>query len=289
MEKEHRARIAVVTDSVACIPPPLARELEIHVIPLQLTLDGRTYLDCVDMTPTEFYRRLRQSTTCPTTSQPTLWSFAELYNQVGLHVDGIVSIHLTGGLSSTVWTARLAAEQASPVPIRIVDSYTAAAAEGFVALAAARAAQSGGDLDEVASAAEQCRGRVGLFCALETLEHLRRGGRIGQAAALLGSRLRICPILYLAEQQVRVSGVRRTRRRALESVLDQVAQRVGSSPIRASVCHADAIDEAKWMAQEVQRRFECLEFFISEFTPLMGAHSGPGTVGIAFCLEDRPK
>jgi len=289
MAQRPRRRIAVVTDSAACVPRALAQELEIHVVPLEVTLEKETYLDGVDITPTQFYRRLRESRTPPTTSQPGLGKFAKLYGEVGQQAEGIVSIHVVGGLSSTVEVARLAAEQASPVPIRVVDSYTAAAAEGFVALAAARAAQSGGDLDEVASAAEECRGRVGLFCALETLEHLRRGGRIGQAAALLGSRLRICPILYLAEGQVRVSGVTRSRRLALQRMLDLTGARVGPVPVRASVFHADAIEEAKWLAQEVKRRLECVEFFISEFTPVMGAHSGPGTVGIAFCLEDRPK
>ena len=289
MEKEHRAHIAVVTDSVACIPPPLARELEIHVIPLQVTLEGKTYLDGVDLTPTEFFRRLRESRTPPTTSQPALGRFAKLYAQVGQQPAGIVSIHVVGTLSATLHAARLAADQASPVPIRIVDSQTAAAAQGFVVLGAARAARSGASLEEVVSTAEYYRSRVGFFATLETLEYLRRGGRIGQAAALLGSRLRICPIVYLAEGQVRVSGVTRSRRRALQRMLDLTGARVGSVPVRASVFHADAIEEAKWLAQEVKRRLECVEFFISEFTPVMGAHSGPGTVGIAFCLEDRPK
>jgi len=289
MMEQHSRRIAVVTDSVACIPSALVRELDIHVVPLQLTLEGKTYLDGVDITPTEFYRRLRKSATWPTTSQPSLASLAELYKQLGQQVEGIVSIHLGGRLSSTVWSARAAAEQASPVPIRIVDSQTATAAEGFVVLAAARVAKSGGDLEEVVAAAELCRSRVGFFCALETLKYLRHGGRIGEAAALVGSRLRICPILSIAQEQVRVAGVSRNRRRALRRILELTAQRVGSLPIRASVCHADALEEAEWMAQEVQERFRCVEFFISEFTPLMGAHSGPGVVGVAFCLEDRAK
>lgn len=285
MMRQGQARIAVVTDSVACIPPALAQELDIQVIPLQVTLGANTYLDGVDLTPTEFYRRFRETTPHPTTSQPSLGSFARLYARVGQQVDGIVSIHVAERLSATVETARLAAEQASPVPIRVLDSGTATAAEGFIALAAARAAGSGGDLEEVVSVAEHHRNRVGLFCALATLEHLGRGGRIGQAAALLASRLRICPIVHLAEQEVQVSAVTRTRKRALDRLLGLVAERVGSVPIRASVFHADAAEEADWMAQQVQERCRCVEFFMSEFTPVMGAHTGPGVVGIAFCVE----
>ena len=285
MMQRDKTRIAVVTDSVACIPPALAQELEIQVIPMQLTLGGKVYLDGVDLTPTEFYRRFREGTALPTTSQPSLGSFARLYARVAQEVDGIVSIHVAERLSATLDTARLAAEQASPVPIQIVDSGTATAAEGFIALAAARAARSGGDLEEVVSVAEHHRNRVGFFCTLATLEHLGRGGRIGQAAALLASRLRICPIIHLAEQEVRVSGVARTRKRALQRVMDLLAERVGSVPIRASVFHADAAEEADWMAQQVQERCRCVEFFMSEFTPVMGAHTGPGVVGIAFCVE----
>lgn len=289
MAHRPRRRIAVVTDSVACIPPPLARELEIHVVPLEVTLERKAYLDGVDITPTQFYRRLRESRTPPTTSQPGLGKFAKLYREVGQQAEGIVSIHVVGGLSSTVEVARLAAEQASPVPIRIVNSQTATAAQGFVVLAAARAARSGASLEEVVSTAEYYRSRVGFFLTLETLEHLHRGGRIGQAAALLGSRLRIYPILRLANQRISVGGVTRSRRRALQRILELLAARAGSAPIRASVFHADALEEANWMAQEVQQRFRCVEFFISEFTPVMGAHTGPGVVGVAFCLEDRPK
>jgi len=281
-----RTRIAVVTDSAACVPPDLGREIDIHVVPLQVTLEGKTYLDGLDITPTEFYQRLRESKTPPTTSQPSLGAFARLYTQLGQQVEGIVSIHVANALTSTLATARLAAQQASPVPIRIVDSYTATAAEGFVVLAAARAAKSGGDLEQVASAAEHCRSRVGFYCTLQTLEYLRLGGRIGGAAALVASRLQVCPIICLSHQQVHVAGVTRSRQRAKERTVELLTERAGSAPIRASVFHADALEEAKWMAGEVQRRCRCIEFFMSEFTPVMGAHAGPGTVGVAFCLED---
>jgi len=283
--QRSRSRIAVVTDSVACVPPALLRELDIHTVPLQVTLEGRVYLDGVDLTPTEFYRRFRETTTPPTTSQPALGSFARLYTDVGKEADGIVSIHVAGRLSGTLHTARLAAEQVTSVPIRVVDSQTAAASEGFVALAAARAARSGGSLEEVVSAAEDCRSRVGLLCTLATLEHLNRGGRIGEAAALLGSRLHIHPIINLVEEQVRIAGVTRSRHRALERVVRLLGERVGSAPIRASVFHADATQEADQMARQIQERFRCVEFFMSEFTPVMGAHTGPGTVGVAFCIE----
>jgi len=167
----------------------------------------------------------------------------------------------------------------------LVDSRTGAIAEGFVALAAARAATAGGSLEEVATAAEAAVPRVGLFITLETLEYLHRGGRIGEAAALVGSRLRIHPILYLAEGRVKVAGVTRNRHKAVEQMLDLMAERVGERPMCVSVFHADARQEAERLEARVCSRFDCQEFYITEFTPVMGAHTGPGAIGLAFCAR----
>lgn len=285
MTQKTRSRIAIVTDSAVCLPQALIQQHNIHVVPFQLIWDGRSYRDGIGMTPSEFYRYFRDSSTPPSTAQPTLGDFEELYAQLGKEAEGIVSIHVPERLSSTIPAAHLAAEQASPVPVRIIDAHTAATAQGFVVLAAARAAESGAGLEQVVSVAEEYTKRVGLFASLQTLEHLHRGGRIGRAAALLGSRLRVYPILYLAKEQVRVAGIARSRQKAKERILELMSAHVGLQPIRASVFHADALDEAHWMARQVQGRFRCLEFFISEFTPVMGAHTGPGTIGVAFCLE----
>jgi len=281
------ARIAVVTDSAACVPAELVQKYDIHVVPLELVWGGQSYRDGIDITPTEFYHRLRQSNSWPTTSQPALGDFATLYARLGQEVDGIVSIHLSGELSATLRTARLAAEQASPVPVRAIDSRTGAIAEGFVVLAAARAAAAGGTLEKVAAAAEAAIPRVGLFVTLETLGYLHRGGRIGEAAALLGSRLRIHPVLYLAEGRVKVAGVTRSRHKAVERMLDLMAERVGERPMCVSVFHADARQEVEKLEVLVRSRFNCQEFYITEFTPVMGVHTGPGAIGLAFCAREQ--
>jgi len=282
------ARIAVVTDSAACIPPELVQEYHIHVVPFELVWDGQSYRDGIDITPTEFYRRLQEQkgNSWPTTSQPALGDFATLYAQLSQEVDGIVSIHVPGELSATLQTARLAAEQAWPVPVTVINSHTAAIAEGFVVLAAARAAAAGGSLEEVVAAAKAVIPRVGLFATLETLEYLHRGGRIGEAAALLGSRLRIHPVLYLAEGRVKVAGVTRSRHKAIERILDLMAERVGERPMCVSVFHADALQVAEQMENMVRSRFNCQECHITELTPVMGAHTGPGVIGLAFCARE---
>lgn len=279
-----KARVAVVTDSAACVPAHLVEEYGIHVVPFELVWDGQSYRDGVDIAPAEVYRRLREGKSWPTTSQPSLGDFATLYTQLSQEVEGIVSIHIPDTLSGTLQAARLAAEQVNAsVPIRIVDAGTAAIAEGFVVLAAARAAAAGASLDEVVAAAESVIPRVGLFATLETLEHLQRGGRVGEAAALLGSRLHLHPILYLAEGRVKVAGVTRSRRKALEEIVNLMAQRVGTHPLCVSAFHADAPEDVEYLRREVNARFNCREFYVTEFTPVMGAHTGPGTVGLAFC------
>jgi DegV family protein with EDD domain len=267
----------------------LVQKYHIHIVPFELIWDGQSYRDGIDITPSEFYRRLRKATAWPTTSQPALGDFATLYARLGQEVEGIVSIHASGELSATLHTAQLAAEQASPVPVRVIDSRAGAAAEGFVVLAAARAAAAGGSLEEVAAAAEATIPRVGLFATLETLEYLHRGGRIGEAAALLGSRLHIHPILYLAEGRVKVAGVAHSRRKAMERILDLMADWVGKYPMCVSAFHADALQEVEWIEAKVRARFDCQEFYLTELTPVMGAHTGPGVIGLAFCARDQEK
>jgi len=282
-------KIAVVTDSAACLPAELIRQYDIHVIPYGLIWDNEVFLDGVNITPEEFYRRFAHSNTYPTTSQPAMQDFLSLYARLVQEegVDGIVSIHVPQEVSGTVDQARLAAREMAPTPVRVIDARTATIAEGFVVLAAARVAAAGGSLEEVIAAAERTIPRVNFFATLTDLKYVHRGGRIGEAVALLGSRLRIHPILHLREGRVAVAGVVRSRRRAREWMVELMAREVGTAPVRASVFHADALEEAKQLAEVVQARFDPLEFYITEFTPVMGAHSGPGVIGLAFQIEEE--
>jgi DegV family protein with EDD domain len=298
-------RIAVVTDSAACIPTALKQQFDIHEVPFELTWDGVIYRDGVDLTPTDFYRRFRQAHTYPTTSQPPFGAFTALYARLSQEYDGVVSIHVSADMTGTVHTARLAAEQAmthqhgapssqpgekSPdvlmrhrVPIRVLDSRTATIAEGFVVLAAARAAAAGATLDQVVEQAEQVIGKVDFFATLKTLEHIHRGGRIGEAAALLGNQLKITPILNLKNGRVSIVGLTRSWRHALQEVVNMAVERVrGKRDIHASVFHADAPKDAEWLREQFLARVQCVELHVTAFTPVMGAHTGPDVVGLVF-------
>ncbi len=279
-------KIAIVTDSAACIPSALKQELGVFEIPFELVWDGVIYRDGVDLAPGEFYRRFRQTPTYPTTSQPPLGAFAALYAQLCRESAGIVSIHVSADMTGTVHTARLAAEQVDAVPIRVLDSRTATIAEGFVAIAAGRVAAKGGTFEQVVSAAEQVIRQVDFFATLKTLEHIHRGGRLGEAATLLGSQLHIAPILNLKQGRVSIVGITRSWKHALEEIVDLASARVHNPRVHASVFHADALTDAEWLRDQFCTRVECAEFFISEFTPVMGAHTGPDVVGLAFYVDD---
>ncbi len=281
------AKIAVVTDSAACLPPKLRQELDIHQIAFELVWDGVIYRDGESLDPTEFYRRFRQSHSYPTTSQPPLGAFATLFTQLSEDYDGIVSIHVSGEMTGTVHTAHLAAEQIDGVPIRVLDSRTATIAQGFVVLAAARAAAGGGTLDQVVAAAERVIAKVDFFATLKTLEYIRRGGRLGEAAVLLGNQLRIVPLLNLKRGRVSIVGLTRSWKHALDEIVNLTATRLkGRRIVHASAFHADALPDAEYVRDQLCAGIQCSESYLTEFTPVMGAHTGPGVVGIAFYADD---
>jgi DegV family protein with EDD domain len=281
------SRIAIVTDSVACVPESLRQELGIHQLPFGLIWDGVQYRDGETITPSEFYTRFRKTNhTFPTTSQPSLGVLVDCYQSLVEKCDGIVSIHVAANLTGTVNTARLAAAQVDRVPIRILDSRTATIAQGFVVLAAARVAAQGGTIDQVVDAAERVIAKVDFFATLKTLEHVHRGGRLGEAATLLGSQLHIVPIMNLKNGAVSIVGLTRSWKHALEQIVDLSVEHVNHKTAHVSVFHADALRDAEWLRDQFTARVQCVEFYITEFTPVMGAHTGPDVVGIAFYVDD---
>jgi len=278
-------KIAVVTDSAACLPEPLLREYNIHVVPFGLIWGREVFRDGVDMMPAEFYRRLRESSTLPTTSQPSMGEFLAAYQRLAQEAEGIVSIHIPRTMSGTCNVAEAAARMLPKVPVRVIDCGTAVMAQGFVVREAARVAQAGGTLDEVVAAAEAMIPRVHLLAVLGRLDYLARSGRVRSVVAMVGSALHIAALFSIRGGEV--SAIRRTRskRRAVRALLEQMAIRIRDRPVHAAVFHADVPDEAEALRAELSSRFECRELLITEFTPVMGAHTGPGVLGVAFYVE----
>lgn len=279
-------KTAVVTDSAANLPPELIKRHHILVVPVLVHLDGREYHDGVDIAPADVYRYLRTSPngTLPKTSTPSVGDFVRVYTQAAQEAEEIVSIHLSKELSGVYQTACLARDLVD-APIHVLDCRSAAIGCGFAALEAARLAEAGADAEAVLERARQIARRTHVYAALETLYYLHRGGHMPAIASIAGSALKICPILSVSDGHAHLVELPRTRRRAVARLLDLLAASADTSPVHAAVMHADAPEEAEDLRAEVAARFACRELFITEFTPVMGAHTGPGLIGLAWWTE----
>lgn len=278
-------KVVIVTDSSATVPTALVQELDIRVVPIVLTINGYSFRDGIDITAHAVYRWLRESKILPTTSAPSVGDFVRAFAAAAPHASGIVSIHLSPKLSATYNASMTASQLVDGVPIRVVDCHTAAMGQGFVVLEAARAAANGADLETVVARAKQVAAKINLLATIGSLEYLRRGGRIGGAATLLGTMLRIKPVLCLADGHVDVFARPRTKSKAIEAMLQQMAEQVSGHRLHAAVIHADVPKEAETLRQRIAQEFDCDELYVTELTPVMGAHTGPDVLGVVYYAE----
>lgn len=286
------SRIALVTDSTAYLPPERVQEYGAHVVPVYIHFDRETFQDGVDMDTATFYERLKTAPKLPTTSQPPAGTLGELYHRLNEEAEAIVSIHISSQLSGTMGSARMARGalvrgRADPPEIYVIDSRTTAHGLALLVSAAAQAIADGMPAAQVAQRVETLASRLSTLFVVDTLEYLRRGGRIGGAAALAGSVLKVKPVLYLKEGRIDVLEKVRTARKAKQRLLEIVAERAGGQPIHACIVHAQVPQEAERVRQHLATHFDCRELFVVEFSPAIAVHVGPGTVGVAFYTEDQ--
>ncbi|MFQ6059104.1 MAG: DegV family protein [Anaerolineae bacterium] len=278
--------IRIVTDSSVHLLPELIREHDIHVVPLKVIFGQRSYREGVELSNEEFYRLLREAEELPTTTQPAAGEFLEVYSRLAQGDDEIISIHLSSKLSGTVNSAMQAKEMLPQAQITIVDTPWISAALGMIVLEAARAVEAGSAQEQVLARVEELIPRMNIIFVVDTLEYLQKGGRIGGAAALVGTLLRVKPILHLKEARIEPLDRVRTKRAALRRLLELMAERVPpGAPVHVGVLHAQALAEAQELERGVRSRFDCAELFFAEIGPVVGAHVGPGTVGLAFYSE----
>jgi DegV family protein with EDD domain len=277
--------IAVVTDSTATLPQELLQRYNIHVVPLHIMWDRVRYRDGIDIKPEEFYQRLRKSTTLPTTSGAVQGEFLQIFEGLRGKVDGIVCILVSSDLSGAYSSAINAQKLFSEIPVEVIDSRLSTMAMGFGVIAAARMAAEGGTIKQVAQSAKDILVKAHLFFALDTLDYLRRGGRINFSAAVLANLLKVKPVLTLKDGKVEPAARPRTMPKALETLLRLMKEKVTDTPLHAAVMHADNPEAVGYLKKEISERFQCAELLVTGFTPVMGAHTGPGIVGIAFYNE----
>lgn len=278
--------VRLVTDSTADLPPEIVQELDITVVPLQVIFGEESFRDGIDLTSEEFFRRLEESRELPRTSQPSVGEFQQAYEELTAKTDRILSIHLSSRFSGTVATARQAAQAfADRCRIEVIDTGTISMAMGFAVIAAARAAREGADLETCAQAAQSVLRRQRLAVALDTLEYLRRGGRIGRAQAFLGGLLRLKPILTIRDGETFPVTRVRTHRKALAEVLRICLE--GGGVKEAAVMHTTSSEDARFLADEVVRRCPGVPVHTGRIGPVIGVHGGPGMIGLLVVLAEE--
>jgi DegV family protein with EDD domain len=276
-------KIAIVTDSTAYLPKELIQKYSLIVAPQVLIWGEKTYADGVDIQPTEFYERLKTAKVMPSTSQVTPVTFYEIFSRLVEQDCQILAILISEALSGTIASAVQAREMLPGATIEIVDTRTTAMALGFQVLQAAEAAARGASLAECVEIAERARQHTGVVFAVDTLEFLHRGGRIGGGSRFLGTALNIKPILEVTGGRVEAVERVRTRKKSLERLVELVEERIaGRRPVRLATLHANAAEDARELMAQANSRIEAIEHIITEVSPVVGTHAGPGTVGLAF-------
>ena len=282
------SKIAIVTDSTAYLPTDLVKKHNITVVPLVVIWEDKTFEDGIDIQSAEFYTRLKTAKKMPSTSQVSIGNMhAAFQNLIDQGFD-VLGIFISSKLSGTIQSATQAKEMvgAAAERITIVDSFSTSMSMGFPVLAAARALESGASLNDCLALVEKARENSGIFFAVDTLEFLHRGGRIGGAQRFIGSALNLKPILTLKDGKVEGMERIRTKSKAHDRVIELVAEKVkGKTNIRLATLHANASDDAKNLLERAAQRLNPVETIFTEVSPVIGTHTGPGTVGLAYSFD----
>jgi len=284
-------KVAVITDSVCCLPAELVKKYDISVVPIYVVYKGKSLRDGIDISPTEVYKIMRKRKDLPTTSTPPVGDFLDAYREASRKAESILCITLTSLQSKVFEAAMVAREQAKEaVPsttIEVMDSRAVGGALGFIALEAARVASQGAELPQVVDAARNMMGKVGFLAMVDTLYFLARTGRIAKAAAWAGSLLDMKPVVEHTPSIGETMPVARprTRAKAVELMLKLMAEKVGNNTAHVIVHHADELEDGEKLKAEIGKRFRCTELYLTEFTPAMGVHAGPGVLAISFYAD----
>lgn len=281
-----KKKVALVIDSTANLPEEFVEKYNIFVIPLIVNWAGESLYDGVDITPTAFYERLTKAKEMPSTSQPSAGEFVEIFTKAAETAESILCLTISSELSGTFASANAARAMLEDIPIEIVDTRSTVMAMGFMALKAAEAIENGADLAEAAQAARDLIPKVRILFVVDTLEFLHRGGRIGGASRLFGSVLSIKPVLTLDDGRIETLEKIRTKRKAIQYLIDYVVKDVaGKAEVHAVMLNAVALDDADAAAAKLQQRLNIENIPHSALSPVIGTHVGPGAIGIAYYAE----
>ncbi len=283
---------AIIADSIACITKKQVEDYGIRIIPVNILFNGRVYRDFIDLSSAKAYELLEKAPEFWKSSAASPEDYLDVYQEVSEHAQSILVVTISSKLSMFYTSAQNAKEifkEKSPqTVIEVLDSETVAAAEGLIALAAARAAAEGNSFDDVVAVARKVKERVKFVGLLETIRHVYRTGRMPRVASEIGSMLSIKPILTGSNGRINFAATARTKQSGVEKMLQIMRKHVADSePVHVAVMHADALEEAQELEERIAAEFKCAEIFITDFSPIMGYATGPGTLALAYYKEDR--
>jgi DegV family protein with EDD domain len=275
-------KTAVVTDSTAYIPKELREKLNIHMIPLSVIFGNESLREEIDVTAGEFYKKVKDRE-LPTTSQPPIGQFVELFETLAKEYDAVISVHLSSGISGTYQGAVSAGSMVEGIQVYPFDSETACMVQGFYALEAAELAGQGMNADEIIARLNEVKESMRAYFMVDDLSHLQRGGRLSNAQAFIGSLLQVKPLLHFVDKKIEPYEKVRTKKRALNRVSDLLGEDAKSGEkYRAAIIHANREEEAiEWKA-ELEVKYPNVEFSISYFGPVIGTHLGEGSLGMGW-------
>ncbi|MEH7225040.1 DegV family protein [Bacillus sp. JJ1566] len=276
-------KTAIVTDSTAYIPKEIREKLNIHMIPLSVVFGEETYREEVDITAEAFYEELKARKDLPTTSQPPIGEFVELFEKLGQEYDAVISIHLSSGISGTYQGAVSAGDMVEGVKVYPFDSEISCIVQGFYALEAAEMAKAGKPVEEIMARLEEMKLSMKAYFMVDDLTNLQRGGRLSGAAAFVGSLLQVKPILCFENKVIVPFEKIRTRKKALNRVFELFEEVAGQGvPMRAALIHGNIEEEAIEMKAELEKKYPHVEFLLSYFGPVIGTHLGEGAIGLGW-------
>lgn len=278
-------KVAILTDSSAYLPQSIVEDLGIHVVPLTLHWEGESYRDGVDIRAEEFYERLAEADTIPTTSQTTVGEFHNLFGDLLEQDYAVLAMLISSGISGTVESAFQAKEDFKNEPLEVVDSKLVSMALGFMVMAVARAANDGASLEECRALAEACYPKIGVYFTVDTLKYLNKGGRINTAKRLLGSALNVKPMMEIRDGKIELVESIISRKKAMRRMLELAEKGIaGREPVRISTFHAAAEDDNAALMASAIERFNPVETVTTFVSPVVGSHTGPGTLSLAYMV-----
>jgi DegV family protein with EDD domain len=278
-------KVAVITDSTAYLPPEIVKELGVTVVPLTVHWDGESYRDGVDIQAEEFYERLAHSDSIPTTSQTTVGEYLKTFQSLLDQDYAVLALPISSGISGSVESAFQAQQELEGQPVAVVDTKLVSMALGFMVMAVARAAQEGASLEECVALAHEVYPKIGVYFTVDTLKYLNKGGRINTAKRLVGSMLNIKPLMEIRDGKIELVESVISRKKAINRMLDLIEADIdGREPVRIGAFHAAAEKDVKLLLDMAIERFHPIETVVTFVSPVVGSHTGPGTVSLAYMV-----